>query len=153
MLHAGFLQLLRTGFSLGGFSRRGLRAPGSNGSALNWAGLDRGRKEDESPSFAAASWRTSPLTPPQSCQNLHRTGNRLLGSNRNLCSPGPIHLSPKPTLHSLYQSLVQSPAEGRGDLLPAQVPLLPAMRSHSLDTSVCQTLFNTVTNIASYHSQ
>ena len=27
------LQLLRTGFSLGGFSRRGLRAPGSNGSA------------------------------------------------------------------------------------------------------------------------
>ena len=36
------------------------------------------------------SWRRSPLTPPQSCQNLHNLGNRLLeGTNRTLCAPEP----------------------------------------------------------------
>ena len=33
------------------------------------------------------SWRRSPLTPPQSCQNLHRTGKQTLrGHNRTLCT-------------------------------------------------------------------
>ena len=38
-----------------------------------------------------SSWRRSPLTPRQSSQNLHRTGEvRLLEeTNRTLCAPGP----------------------------------------------------------------
>ena len=36
------------------------------------------------------SWRRLPLTPPQTLQNLHRTGKQTLGGQKqNLCTPGP----------------------------------------------------------------
>ena len=36
------------------------------------------------------SWRRSPVIPPYSYQDLHRTGEKLLeGTNKTLCAPGP----------------------------------------------------------------
>ena len=37
------------------------------------------------------SWRRSPLIPPESHRNLHRTGRQTLGGhNRTLCAPEPV---------------------------------------------------------------
>ena len=37
--------------------------------------------------LSKSSWRRSPLTPPYSCQNLHRTGKWTLGGhNRAMCT-------------------------------------------------------------------
>ena len=60
------------------------------------------------------SWRRSPVTSPQSCQNLHRTGKQTpVGTNRTLCTrtqeKGAV--TPQKTDPDLAVSVLESPAE------------------------------------------
>ena len=60
------------------------------------------------------SWRRSPLTPPQSRRNLHRTGKEILGGhNRTLCTrtqeKGAV--TPQETDPDLPGSVQESPGE------------------------------------------
>ena len=61
-----------------------------------------------------SSWRRSSLTPPQSYQNLHRTGKQTLGRHKQICAhqdPGEMSSDPQETDPDLPMSVQQSPAE------------------------------------------
>ena len=52
------------------------------GMGQQWTTAGAGALLQQSCIWHKPSWRRSPLTPPQSCQNLHRTGKQTLGGHK-----------------------------------------------------------------------